>query len=186
MACCAWKCISCRTSTCRASVPRQTLQRETLEIRYKGLSIHEVLQMTVEQAFEFFQAVPTVARKLQTLLDVGLGYITSPSPHALRRRRSASSSPWNSPSATPAAPLHPRRTHHRPALPGHRNAAHRGASSARSRQHRGRHRTQLDVIKTPTGSSTSARKAATAAVRSSPKARRKRWRNARKAIPGNS
>jgi len=50
--------------------------RETLEIRYKGLSIHEVLQMTVEQAFEFFQAVPTVARKLQTLLDVGLGYIT--------------------------------------------------------------------------------------------------------------
>jgi excinuclease ABC subunit A len=50
--------------------------RETLEIRYKGLSIHEVLQMTVEQAFEFFQPVPAVARKLQTLLDVGLGYIT--------------------------------------------------------------------------------------------------------------
>ena len=50
--------------------------RETLEIRYKGQSIHEVLKMTVEQAFEFFQAVPTVARKLQTLLDVGLGYIT--------------------------------------------------------------------------------------------------------------
>ncbi|MHB1233040.1 MAG: excinuclease ABC subunit UvrA [Burkholderiales bacterium] len=50
--------------------------RETLEIRYKGLSIHEVLQMTVEQAFEFFSAVPAIARKLQTLLDVGLGYIT--------------------------------------------------------------------------------------------------------------
>jgi len=50
--------------------------RETLEIRYKGLSIHEVLKMTVEQAFEFFSAVPTIARKLQTLLDVGLGYIT--------------------------------------------------------------------------------------------------------------
>jgi excinuclease ABC subunit A len=50
--------------------------RETLEIRYKGLTIHEVLGMTVEQAFEFFKAVPAVAKKLSTLLDVGLGYIT--------------------------------------------------------------------------------------------------------------
>ena len=49
--------------------------RETLEIHYKGKSIHEVLQMTVEQATEFFSAVPVLARKLQTLLDVGLGYI---------------------------------------------------------------------------------------------------------------
>jgi excinuclease ABC subunit A len=49
--------------------------RETLEIQYKGKSIHEVLQMTVEQATEFFSAVPVLARKLQTLLDVGLGYI---------------------------------------------------------------------------------------------------------------
>ena len=50
--------------------------RETLEVQYKGKNIHEVLQMTVEQAHEFFGAVPAVARKLQTLLDVGLGYIT--------------------------------------------------------------------------------------------------------------
>jgi len=50
--------------------------RETLEIRYKGKSIHEVLGMTVEQAHEFFRAVPTVAHKLATLVDVGLGYIT--------------------------------------------------------------------------------------------------------------
>jgi excinuclease ABC subunit A len=50
--------------------------RETLDIRYKGKNIHEVLQMTVEQATEFFAAVPVVARKLQTMLDVGLGYIT--------------------------------------------------------------------------------------------------------------
>jgi excinuclease ABC subunit A len=50
--------------------------RETLEIHYKGKSIHEVLQMTVEQAAVFFDAVPVIARKLQTLLDVGLGYIT--------------------------------------------------------------------------------------------------------------
>jgi excinuclease ABC subunit A len=49
--------------------------RETLEIRYKGKTIHDVLRMTVEQAHEFFAAVPVVARKLDTLLDVGLGYI---------------------------------------------------------------------------------------------------------------
>ncbi len=50
--------------------------RETLEIQYKGKNIHQILQMTVEQAHEFFKAVPIVARKLQTMLDVGLGYIT--------------------------------------------------------------------------------------------------------------
>jgi excinuclease ABC subunit A len=49
--------------------------RETLEIQYKGKNIHEILQMTVEQAYEFFKAVPVVAKKLHTLLDVGLGYI---------------------------------------------------------------------------------------------------------------
>ena len=50
--------------------------RETLEIQYKGKNIREILEMTVEQARVFFDAVPVVARKLQTLLDVGLGYIT--------------------------------------------------------------------------------------------------------------
>ncbi|WP_018151507.1 excinuclease ABC subunit UvrA [Leeia oryzae] len=49
--------------------------RETLEVRYKTKNIFEVLEMTVESAAEFFSAVPTIARKLQTLLDVGLGYI---------------------------------------------------------------------------------------------------------------
>jgi excinuclease ABC subunit A len=49
--------------------------RETLEIRYKGRTIHDVLRMTVEQAHAFFDAVPVVARKLDTLMDVGLGYI---------------------------------------------------------------------------------------------------------------
>ena len=49
--------------------------RETLDVRYKGKNIHEVLDMTVELAFEFFKPVPVVARKLTTLLDVGLGYI---------------------------------------------------------------------------------------------------------------
>jgi excinuclease ABC subunit A len=50
--------------------------RETLEVQYKGKNIHQILGMTVEQAHEFFQPVPLIARKLQTLLDVGLGYIT--------------------------------------------------------------------------------------------------------------
>ncbi|KGQ53641.1 Excinuclease ABC subunit A [Gallibacterium anatis] len=49
--------------------------RETLEIRYKGKTIHQVLEMTVEEAREFFDAVPMIARKLQTLIDVGLSYI---------------------------------------------------------------------------------------------------------------
>jgi excinuclease ABC subunit A len=49
--------------------------RETLEIRYKGKTIHEVLQLNVVEAVEFFSAVPAIARKLATLSDVGLGYI---------------------------------------------------------------------------------------------------------------
>ena len=50
--------------------------RETLEIRYKGKTIDEVLAMTVEEALEFFRAVPALARRLDTLMDVGLSYIT--------------------------------------------------------------------------------------------------------------
>ena len=50
--------------------------RETLEIRYKGLTINQVLDMTVEDAAEFFSPVPTLARKLHTLVEVGLSYIT--------------------------------------------------------------------------------------------------------------
>ncbi len=50
--------------------------RETLEVQYKGRNIYEVLKMTVEEAREFFDPVPVIARKLQTLLDVGLSYIT--------------------------------------------------------------------------------------------------------------
>ncbi len=49
--------------------------RETLEIRYKGRNINEVLEMTVEDASEFFRNVPVVAKKLQTLMDVGLSYV---------------------------------------------------------------------------------------------------------------
>lgn len=49
--------------------------RETLEIRFKNKNIHEVLEMTVEEAREFFDAIPSISRKLQTLMDVGLSYI---------------------------------------------------------------------------------------------------------------
>lgn len=54
----------------------QRYNRETLEIQFKGKNIHQVLAMTVEQAHQFFSAQPVIERKLKTLLDVGLGYIT--------------------------------------------------------------------------------------------------------------
>jgi excinuclease ABC subunit A len=50
--------------------------RETLEIQFKGKNIHDVLSMTVEQAYQFFNAIPAVEKKLRTLIEVGLGYIT--------------------------------------------------------------------------------------------------------------
>ncbi|HUG98392.1 MAG TPA: excinuclease ABC subunit UvrA [Gammaproteobacteria bacterium] len=53
----------------------QRYNRETLEIRYKGRNIHEILEMTIEDALEFFANVPVVKRKLQTLMDVGLSYV---------------------------------------------------------------------------------------------------------------
>ncbi|HHX11384.1 MAG TPA: ABC-ATPase UvrA, partial [Clostridiales bacterium] len=49
--------------------------RETLEVRYKGKTIYDILDMTVEEAVRFFQNVPTILRKIQTLYDVGMGYI---------------------------------------------------------------------------------------------------------------
>jgi excinuclease ABC subunit A len=53
----------------------QRYNRETLEVKYKGKNIHEVLDMTIEDAREFFDPVPAIARKLQTLMDVGLSYV---------------------------------------------------------------------------------------------------------------
>jgi excinuclease ABC subunit A len=50
--------------------------RETLEVMYKGKNIHQVLEMTVEEARQFFDAIPAIARKLQTLLEVGLSYVS--------------------------------------------------------------------------------------------------------------
>lgn len=53
----------------------QRYNRETLEVKYKGKSIYDVLEMTVEEALDFFRDVPRLARKLQTIYDVGLGYV---------------------------------------------------------------------------------------------------------------
>ncbi len=53
----------------------QRYNRETLDVRYKGKTIYDVLEMTVEEALSFFDAIPKIARRLQTLMDVGLGYI---------------------------------------------------------------------------------------------------------------
>ena len=57
--------------------------RETLEVHYKGKTIYDVLQMTVEEAMDFFSAIPRIARKLQTLMDVGLGYLRLGHPSTL-------------------------------------------------------------------------------------------------------
>ena len=54
---------------------RDSYNRETLEIKYKGRNIAEVLDMTIEDALEFFEPVPAIHRKLQTLMDVGLSYV---------------------------------------------------------------------------------------------------------------
>lgn len=61
-----------KCETCKG----QRYSRETLEIRYKGKTIHEILSMTVETACPFFEAIPVISRKLKTLMEVGLGYIT--------------------------------------------------------------------------------------------------------------
>jgi excinuclease ABC subunit A len=58
--------------TCRG----KRYNRETLEVRYKGKSINDVLNMTVSEALPFFEALPRIANKIRTLEDVGLGYIT--------------------------------------------------------------------------------------------------------------
>ena len=84
----------------------QRYNRETLEVRYKGKNIHEVLEMTVEDALAFFNAMPAVARKLQTLLDVACPTSSwaRTRPRCPAARRSASSWRGNYPSAIPARP----------------------------------------------------------------------------------
>ena len=78
--------------------------RETLEIHYKGKNVAEILEMTVEEALDFFEAVPLIKNKLQTLHDVGMGYIHlgQPATRSPAARRSASSWRRSSRSGPPA------------------------------------------------------------------------------------
>ena len=123
----------------------QRYNRETLEIRYKDRNIHEVLAMTVEQAYAFFEPVPAVARKLATLLDVGSGlhHARPVGDHAVGRRSAAREARARAVEARHRAhALHPRRADDGPAFPRHRDAADRAAPAARPRQYGRRDRAQ--------------------------------------------
>ena len=92
--------------------------RETLEIKYKGKNIADMLEMTVEEALDFFENIPRIKRKLQTLYDVGLGYIKLGQPATTlsggEAQRVKLASELYKRSNGPH-PLHPGRTDHRPA-----------------------------------------------------------------------
>ena len=68
--------------------------RETLEVKYKGKNIYDVLNMTVEDALTFFENVPSITRKIQTLYDVGLGYIRLGQPSTELSGGEARESSW--------------------------------------------------------------------------------------------
>ena len=119
--------------------------RETLEVRFKGKSIADVLEMSVEEALEFFAKIPKIRRRLQTLHDVGLDYIRLGQPattlsggEAQRVKLAAELVEGRD----RADALHPRRAHDRAPLRRHREAP-RGAPAPRRRgQHGARDRAQ--------------------------------------------
>ena len=119
--------------------------KETLEVRFKGKSISDVLEMSVEEALEFFARIPKIRRRLQTLHDVGLDYIrlgqpaTTLSGGEAQRVKLASEL---SKVATGPDALHPRRAHDGPPLRRHREAARGAAAARRHGQHGGRDRAQ--------------------------------------------
>ena len=81
--------------------------RETLEVKYKDKSIYDVLNMTVEEALAFFENIPSIKRKIQTLYDVGLSYIRlgQPSTNFRVEKRRESSLRLNSANAVPVVPF---------------------------------------------------------------------------------
>lgn len=92
--------------------------KETLEVKLRGKSIADVLDMTVEEALDFFQNVPSIARKLQLMVDVGLGYMKlgQPSPPSPGGGPEDQARHGARPQGHGPHPLHPGRAHHGPAL----------------------------------------------------------------------
>ena len=119
--------------------------RETLEVRFKGKSIADVLEMSVGEAVEFFDAIPKIARRLRTLHDVGLDYIRlgQPATQLSGRRGAAREARHRAVEGGDRRhPLHPRRADDRPALRRRRAPARGPRPPGRAGQHRGRDRAQ--------------------------------------------
>ena len=119
----------------------QRYNRETLDIRYKGKNIFEVLDMTVEDATSFFTNVPVVAKKLETLMDVGLSYIRlGQNATTLSGGRGPAGQAGQGAFKTQHRQysLHPGRAHDRPALSRHRTVAASAHSATGPGQYRGR------------------------------------------------
>jgi excinuclease ABC subunit A len=160
--------------------------RETLEVHFKGKSISEILDMPIEQAAEFFEAVPAIRRHLQTLVEVGLGYVRlgQPAPTLsggeAQRVKLASELQKRQTGRTiyvldePTTGLHFEDINK---LLGVLQRLVDGGNSVIVIEH------NLDVIKTPTTSSTWDRRAARAAAPSSPPGPRSRWPGSRSRTP---
>ena len=127
--------------TCKGS----RYNRETLEVRFKGKTIADVLEMSVEEALQFFAKIPKIRRRLQTLHDVGLDYMTLGQPattlsggEAQRVKLAAELCEGRD----RADALHPRRADDGPPLRRHREAARGAPAARRRRQHGARDRAQ--------------------------------------------
>ncbi len=119
--------------------------RETLEVHYKGKTIAEVLDMPIEEAVDFFAAIPAISRHMQTLCDVGLGYVRLGQPAPTLSGGEAQRVKLSTELAEAVDRSHrlrPRRAHHGSALRGHPQAAPRPRSPRRPGQHGARHRAQ--------------------------------------------